>query len=132
MQQDLGPKMGWTLGGIGSFLWVLILSVVLLVKGNIAGALIGMGLFSCAMAYLSVFSPWKYPDTPFWKLYLGLISLLALSAVVLIGLWEPGGRALKTHFYLVFLIVPGASPIFTIGKKTWRELRTPPSSRKAP
>ncbi|ACL02043.1 hypothetical protein Dalk_0334 [Desulfatibacillum aliphaticivorans] len=126
MQRDLGPKLGWTLGGIGSFLWALILSGVLLAKGNYAGAFLGAGLFCLAMVYLSVFSPWKYPDTPFRKLYLGLIGILTLTVIGLLYFWLPGGQALKTHFHLVFLIAPGALPVFTLGKKTWRELRTPP------
>ena len=120
---ERGPRAGWTWGGLGALLWILVFGVVLAVRGHAWRAILCFGLFGAGAVYLSAFAPWKYRDTPLWKTYLGFVLLLCASGaalfVALHGL-IPSGERLSP--WLLFLLLPLSLPVFTFGRKTWGDL----------
>ena len=125
MNNQRGPRLGWTLGGIGAFVWLIAMAAGLIAKGNLLGAAACAASFAFAVGYIFRFAPWKYEDTAFWKLYVGLFFIMVAAAVVLLAVWEPGASALKSHAYVLMYLIPGLIPAFTIGRKTWKELHGP-------
>lgn len=118
-----GPEAGWIWGGIGSLLWIPILTVVFLFKGMMFTAAVSVILFVGGVFYLFRFAPWKHPGTPLWKPALGLVAVLILSVVVIYVLWAAGtprgyGGLGKLVYLLLILLVP----VFTLGNRTWREI----------
>lgn len=118
-----GPRAGWTYGGLGSLLWILILGVVLAVQHHAGKSLVCFALFGAGAAYLSLFAPWKHPDTPLWKPYLGFVLLLcAACGAVFFAVHDvvPGEEQLSP--WMLLLLLPLSLPILGFGKKTWRDL----------
>jgi len=68
MENRKGEKIGWVGGWLGGFLWVAVLAVVFLFQGKILQAVSGMGLAAAATACALRFVPWRFPETPYWKL----------------------------------------------------------------
>lgn len=122
---DRGPKYGWILGGFGSVLWLLILALVLLYQGNIGGFLSCILFFAGGAAYIVLFAPWKYPRTPFWRIYLGLVAILILAAAALVHLWYPEAREEVRGYGFLFTLSPLLIPVFIVGRKTWSDMRPP-------
>jgi len=117
-----GQKAGWTLGGLGAIIWIPLLSVIFLFKGNYAGAILGAGFFILGVLYLIYFAPWKHPKTQFWKIYLGLLTIIILAAVVFLYLWYPKSEFSGTfNIFSIFWIFPLFLPIFLLGNKTWKD-----------
>lgn len=120
---ERGPRAGWTYGGAGSLLWILILGGVLAAKGHVGKSLICLSLFAAGAAYLSYFSPWKRADTPLWKLYSGFVLLLCGSCLAVYFTVRgvvAGDEQLSP--WMLFLLLPLFLPIFGFGRKTWRDL----------
>jgi hypothetical protein len=121
--QRKGPEGGWIWGGTGGLLWIPVLGAIFLFKGMVFTASVSFLLFAAGVFYLFRFAPWKYPDTPLWKISLGFVALLILSAVVIHVLWAAGttrgyGGLGKMVYLLLILLVP----VFTVGNRTWREI----------
>jgi len=117
---SLGPKLGWWLGGVGSLLWLPIMSVIWLVQGNAGGAALGLLLTGAGIAYLVLLAPWRFPQTPIRWLFLGFVLILLAGAAV--AIWQyrqalsAGGAASLVVFWTLFL------PVFTLGKRSWSDL----------
>jgi peptidoglycan/LPS O-acetylase OafA/YrhL len=108
---------------LGSLLWILILGVVLAVRGHHLKAGLCLGLFGAGAAYLSAFAPWKRPDAPLWKPYLGFVLLLCASCVaVFFAVHDvvPGEEQLSP--WMLLLLLPLCLPIFGFGRKSWSDL----------
>jgi hypothetical protein len=113
-----GEKRGWILGWFGGFIWVLILSAVSLVKGDLLSALLGGALVLTAAIVILVFSPWRYPTQPYWRLMLPLYLLFFLSVVWLV--WNAGGTAeLGLSAWSLFLLLPLLLPLYLVGGRRW-------------
>lgn len=120
---ERGSRAGWTFGGLGSLLWILIFGAVLAARGNGREGLLCLGLFGAGAAYLTVFAPWKHRDTPLWKPYLGFILFLCLACVALFFAVHdivPGEEQLSP--WMLLLLLPLFTPVFTFGRKTWNDL----------
>jgi len=121
---NCGAKAGWTWGGFGALLWIPILSVMLLIKGNITGGILGLGFFVIGIFFLIVCAPWKYERLPFRRFYIGLVLIILVAALVLLAFWEEGRYLdVKKAFYLVYFI-PLLIPVFIFGRKTWTDLHS--------
>ena len=122
MASQRGPRLGWTLGGLGALVWLPILGCVMLAQGNKPGFLASLACLAVGLVYVVTLAPWRYPHTAFWKIYLGLAVILATSAVLLLRLWHPheldDSRDALSLLPLVVLLIP----LFTLGKKTWSQL----------
>jgi len=123
---DRGPKYGWILGGFGSILWMLILAFVLLHQGNIAAFASCILFFAGGAAYLFLFAPWKFPRTPFWRIYLGFVLILVFAALALVHLWYPEAREEVGSYRILYVLVPLLIPVFIVGRRTWDGMHQPP------
>lgn len=124
--EQRGPKLGWTLGGLGGLIWMALLAVIFLADGMVKAGLLGAGFFLAGCIYLIVFAPWRHPETPLWRIYLGLIGILILAALVLLYSWiqHTGENVAFSWFFLPGLL-PLLFPVFTFGRKTWQDLHRP-------
>jgi hypothetical protein len=113
-------KMGWTLGWLGGFLWVAILSVVFLFQGNHLPGLTGLSLFCLSVVAVLTVTPWRYPTTPYGKLMLAPYGMFALSIIWVV--WAYGGiqKTGLTWWNLLWLL-PMLIPFGTISRKKWMD-----------
>ena len=116
-----GEKAGWTLGWLGAFLWVGILAVVLFFMGQSAAAVTGMALFASSLVCIQRFSPWRRPDTPYWKLMAPLYLLVVLSAA---WVWFAFGASSAGGFgwWSPLWMLPMLTPLGILGRRTWNTL----------
>lgn len=118
-----GPEAGWIWGGFGGIIWLPLLAVIFLFKGMVFTAVVTLVLFAGGVFYLIRYAPWKYPDTPLWKIYSGFVALLVLSVVVIFSLWvfgtSYGYRGLWQIVYLLSILL---IPVFVFGNKSWKEM----------
>ncbi len=119
---ERGPRLGWTLGGLGGLLWIPILGVVRLVLGDVIGLVLCLLVFGAGVAYLVLLAPWKHPDTPFWKLYSGLVVIMLVAAAVLLYRWVPDLQPSVGHVRYAFVVLPLFVPAFIHGSKSWRDI----------
>ena len=126
MKQNLpvkGPEAGWTWGGFGSLIWLPILAVVFLCKGKVFAGTVTFLLFAGSVFYVIRYAPWKYPDTPLWKIYLGLAALLILSVIVIYSLWIFGtAYGYQGLWQIVYLLSVFLIPVFVFGNRSWRDM----------
>jgi hypothetical protein len=115
-----GEKAGWTWGWLGGFLWVLILALLELAKGEIVRFLTGVCLVAGAVAAILAFSPWRHPNQPYRRLMAPLYLLLLLSLAW--AMWVAGGPAqLGLSPWSIFLALPILLPVFLAGRRRWSE-----------
>ena len=86
-----GEKLGWLGGFAGAFLWIPVLAVVFLVQGKLLAGLLGLPLGALGYGIVVWFRPWRFPDTPYWRLLIP--PYLAFSAAVAWGFWAYGAEA---------------------------------------
>lgn len=114
-------KIGWIAGWFGGFIWVVILSIVLLVQGHAIGA--GAGLLIAAIACMTVVfvSPWRYPRTPY-RLLMAPIYLLIFISVGW-GAWSWGGwqQFGITNGWSALILLPALMPLWLIGDRRWQD-----------
>lgn len=120
MMSRTGEKWGWIGAWLGSYLWILILSVVWLGQGKYVFATLGGGLFLVALTLAFLLSPWKHPDVAYWKLLLPLFILFFLSVAAFVfvsgGFQEPGNFS-WWFLFLAFLLLP----LLNTGKRRWND-----------
>jgi hypothetical protein len=120
VQKRTGEKVGWIGGWTGGFIWVLLLSGVLMDKGDLSGGMIGIVLFLLAVTFIVVSAPWKHPSTRYWKLFIPLYFVLFVSLAW--AVWTGGGFAqLGLHPLSVVCLLPIFLPFVTAGRKRWEE-----------
>lgn len=127
MTNRRGEKIGWTGGWLGGFIWVAILSVVFLVQGQILKGLVGIALTLLAVVTIVSLAPWRFPQTPYWKLMVGPYAMFFLSIVW--GVWSYGGlSALGLSWWNLFLLLPLLFPLGSQSKRTWADGETHPDN----
>jgi hypothetical protein len=117
-QAQLGAKIGWLAGWLGSFSWVVALAIVFLLQGSTYFGLLGIGLFSLAMILAWYLTPWRYPHIRYWRLMLPLYLVLFLAIIWAIqgfGGWTASGLTL----WQVWIMLPLCGPFVTIGWRRW-------------
>jgi drug/metabolite transporter (DMT)-like permease len=113
-------KRGWRLGWLCGFIWVLVLAIANLVKGDLPAALIGFVLSVIAVAVILLFPPWRYPTVSYWKIMLPIYLVFFLSVVWVI--WTSGGVSeAGLSGWSLFLLLPILSPMFLIGRRRWND-----------
>jgi hypothetical protein len=113
-----GERGGWILGWSGAFVWVLILAIVSLLKGDLLSAVFGGGLAAIAVAAILILAPWRHPTKPYWRLMLPLYVLFFLAVVWLV--WDAGGPgALGLSAWSLFLLLPLFLPLYLAGRRRW-------------
>lgn len=119
LENRKAEKIGWSLGWSGGFLWILILAVFFLVQERLAESILGFFVFTIAMLGVFLFSPWRNPQTPFWKLFLVPYFIFLLSIIWVI--WAYGGvKSLNLNWWNLFWLIPLLIPTFTSrGRRRW-------------
>ena len=121
---ERGPRLGWTLGGLGALLWLPIVAAVLGAHGNTLGLVTAVGFFAAGLAYLLLLPPWRFPRAPMWAFTLGfVVLLLAAAGVVLYAWWRTDQRSMTPVPLLgVFALFV---PVFAFGRRSWADIHRP-------
>lgn len=116
--QRTGEKWGWIGGWSGAFIWVLVVSSIVLAHGKVVEGVIGFGLAGAAALAIVFIAPWRFPDTPYWKLMLPVYALLMTS--IAWAIWSYDGlQTLGINRWSVFILIPMFLPVAIAGKRTW-------------
>jgi hypothetical protein len=112
-------------GFLGSTLWILILSGVWVVRGEIRWGLAGLAAYLVCLLVLWLLLPWRRPKVRIWKLYWGALAPIALSAGLFLWRHKAAGNqedlSWSTWVFLILILV--MPPSFY--RKTWEELIRP-------
>jgi len=120
--EEKGPKMGWAFGGLGGLIWIFLLAAIMFFKNNNTGAFVAAAFFLAGVLYLVVFAPWKYPHTPLWRIYGGLLSIIILAAIAILYFWYPEEFQSLSNLRTLLMLFPLFLPVFILGKKTWSDI----------
>ena len=116
-----GEKIGWTAGWMGGFIWVIILSMIFLVQGKLLSAVLGLLIALAAVLAIMRCAPWRYPNTPYWKLMLGPYAVFFIS--VAWAVWAYGGiRGLGLNCWNLLWLLPMLIPFGTLSKRKWSDI----------
>lgn len=120
LMERKGERIGWTWGWSAGFVWVAILGVVFLVQGKVVAGATGLLIFVAATWAIRRFAPWRYPTTPYWRLYLGLFVLFLL--MIPWAIWAFGGLGdEQLNGWMLLWLLPLFASMFTNGRKTWAD-----------
>ncbi len=115
-----GEKVGWLGGWAGSFLWVPVLGVLFLFRGQVTEAVVGFLLAGIGFGMAVAARPWHHPDTPYWRLM--LLPVMMIVASVFWVIWSFGAEAAGAlRWWHGLLLLPILSPFVTIGRRRWRD-----------
>ena len=112
-----GEKIGWTVGWIGGFIWILVFAFILFFQGSVIYGVIAFVLFSLATISIIKLSPWKHPDAKYWKLMVPIYSIFLISIIFIIYVLNGFDDLSKIQYGL--WIFPCLSPIFILRNKKW-------------
>ncbi|MBZ0111550.1 MAG: hypothetical protein K8J08_03745 [Thermoanaerobaculia bacterium] len=121
MTDRRSEKRGWNFGWFGSFIWVLILSVVFAVQGRLLAAVLGLTLFGSAGAAIRYFAPWRHPHRTFRQLMVPIYLLILVTFGW--GVWASDdllGFGTQSPWAL-FILLPILSPLWTVGNRRWSD-----------
>ncbi|NOY23036.1 MAG: hypothetical protein GXO70_05965 [Acidobacteria bacterium] len=113
-----GEKVGWIGGWSGGFIWLGLLSGIWAVQGKTVIAMFGTGIFIVAIATVLWITPWKFPDTKYWKLMLPIYFLFFASILFGLSFMESLEKS-GLSWYSFFWVLPCLIPFATIGNRTW-------------
>ncbi len=122
---ERGGRMGWTFGSLGGIAWIAALGGVLMHKGDTFGGAISLCIFTIGLVYILAALPWRCPNTPFWKIYLGLLVVIYGAGVFILWRFLPYEPNVNATQMLPLLggVLPLLTPLFIFGKKTWAEMQ---------
>jgi hypothetical protein len=120
MKSRIGEKLGWIGGWLGSFLWLLIVTIEWLVQGRSGHAAIGAIVLALGIILIFVLAPWRWPQTEYWKLLSPMIAVFLAAAGSC--MWLEGGLAAVglspwNLLWLGLLVLPFA----TAGRRRWSD-----------
>jgi len=115
-----GPRLGWLLGGCGSLIWLAILAVVWFVQARLAAGVLAALVFVAGIAYLLLLAPWRFPQTPMRRLYLGF--LVILLAGVAVAVWQYRQTVTAGQGMPLLARVTLGIPWITLGRSSWSDL----------
>jgi len=115
-----GEKIGWIGGWLGGFVWLLLLSILLLIQNRINSAISGIILFVIALTLIFRLTPWRYPNTKYWKLMLPIYLLFFISVTFCIYVFG-GPKSAGLNWFSYFWIIPCLVPFVTVGSRKWNK-----------
>jgi hypothetical protein len=119
MSERIQEKMGWIGGWSGGFIWVVILSAILLFKGQFVDALAGFIIAGVAGLAIYFTAPWRHPGTPYRTLMAPIYLLLFVAVgwgMVTFGGPENFGF---TSWWSLAILFPALLPLWTVGIRRW-------------
>ncbi len=117
MEPRTGEKIGWIGGWSGGFIWLLILSIIWMVKHQMLFGILGLLLVALAEGCIVMLAPWRYPKTPYWKLFLPIY--LVLAAAVGLAIWAGDFSGTGLGWSSLFILMPVLVPFVTAGNRRW-------------
>jgi hypothetical protein len=123
MARRSGEKVGWIGGWLGGFIWVVILSVIFLVQGKLTSGVMGLALFCAAVVCILVGSPWRHPETLYWRLMIPVYVVFFGSIAWMV--WSSDGpESLGLNWWNAFLLLPLLMPFWTAGRRRWSDVES--------
>lgn len=119
MIERMGEKVGWIGGWIGAFSWLLVMSIILLVKGNYNFAIAGLMLFVVALFLINIMSPWRQAEIKYWALFTPLYIILVIAMIMMITAYECWFKAGRFNSMYFLWMSPLLIPYFVMGQRTW-------------
>ena len=121
-KDERGRRWGWILGFMGASLWILLASIMLFIKPDLAGASLSLGLYFIILFFIFNWTPWKRPDTAFWKMY--LVNVVFILSMLPYFAWrfDLSLDDLRSSGLSLVVLIPILIPIFILGRKSWNEL----------
>ncbi len=119
MKERKGEKTGWLVGWTGGFVWLLLLAGAWFIQGQITKGILMISLFAIEVILIVVFSPWKHPETKYWKLMLPIYIVLIVSVSLYVSL-AGGLKMLGLNFRSLFILLPCFIPFATVGGRSWK------------
>lgn len=112
-------KIGWIVGWLGGFIWVLILSIIFFVQGKIMHAWLGLLVTCIAIVVILFFSPWRHPRVLYRLLMAPIYSLFFMA--VAWGVWALGDIRLLgiNSWWAILILLPILTPFWTVGNRRW-------------
>jgi len=112
-------KLGWIIGWSGGFIWVVILSIVLIARGQLLGAGTGFLLACAAFSTIVLTSPWRNPRTTY-RILMAPIYLVLLIALIW-AMWAWGGPQEMgfSSWWSLSVLIPVLIPFWTVGNRRW-------------
>ena len=119
MSERKQEKIGWIGGWSGGFIWVVILSVVLLFRGQTVGAVAGFCISGVAGLAIVLTSPWRHPRTPY-RILMAPIYLLFFVAVGWgVITWGASQNSGSLNWWSLGVLLPGLLPLWIAGNRRW-------------
>ena len=118
-----GRQWGWLGGFLGASCWAPVLAAVLWHRGDMLGAgLVLVGWLGC-LAALFWFRPWAHPQVRFWRLYLGALAPVLITAGIMIWRLNPHEHWGRVGWPSLLGVLPVfLIPLLTQGRQTWRQI----------
>ncbi len=117
-----GEKIGWIGGWLGGFIWVAILAIIFLVQGELAKGILGLALTCAAVALILAAAPWKYPNTPYWKLMSPIYLVFFGSIAWAFWSFSDGGTEdIGLCWWNALYLLPTLIPLVTMGQRRWND-----------
>ena len=112
-------KIGWIVGWLGGFIWVLILSIIFFAQGKIMHSCLGLLVTCIAIVVILFFSPWRHPRVLYRRLMVPIYSLFFMA--VAWGVWALGDiRVLGINsWWAILILLPILTPFWTVGNRRW-------------
>ena len=115
-----GEKAGWIGGWAGSFIWVLILSIIFYYRQKFIPGVLGIALTGVAVFAVLYCAPWRHPSTPYWKLMLAPYGLFFIA--IAWAAWSFGGiEVLGFNWWNSLWLLPALSPFGFLSNRKWAE-----------
>lgn len=114
-------KLGWIVGWSGGFIWVVILSIVFIARGQLISAGVGFLLAGGAISVIVLTSPWRNPQTTYRKLMVPIYLVLFISLVWAMWAWGGPEKMGFTSWWSLSVLIPVLIPLWTVGNRRWED-----------
>ena len=119
MSERKQEKIGWIGGWSGGFIWVVILSVVLLFKGQMVGAVAGFVIAGAGGLAIVLTAPWRHPRTPYRILMAPIYLLCAVAIGWGVYTWDGSQSSGFPNWWSLGILLPALLPLWIAGNRRW-------------
>ena len=116
-----GEKLGWTLGWLGGFIWVVILAAIFLAQGRSTPGLLGLLVAATGITVIFVAAPWRHPSTQYRLLMAPIYIAFIVAIVWALRFMENPNELGFVNAWSFFAFLPAFLPLWTVGKRRWTD-----------
>ena len=121
---DANQKKCWTYPCISALMWMPIVSIIFIFQKDYIAAFAASIFFALGVGYVLEYAPWKLPDMPVRKLYLGYVAIFIVSAISTMYLWYPEEFCKIRNISSWIGFFPLFIPFFLFKNKNWSEMQS--------